>query len=262
MSDWLKTRTLGRPVGVDRDARVINGFVVAQEGEFKSEGRGEFDGDSLRSIAKLMRRSPKGLKSRFAHPDESNDGLGKFLGRARDPFIDRLTIDGRTVEAVRADLHFAESASSTPSGDLAGYVMDLAAEDPDALSSSLVGEFEEEFRLEKDGTPTKDAAGRELPPLWRPSRLHASDVVDTGDAVDGLLSASLSAEGLPNEVVFKAAELLRAQFANKDRQFVHARLSAWCARVLDHYWPAKLSDSDVATATLRIRHEVDALLAD
>ena len=67
---------------------------------------------------------------------------------------------------------------------------------------------------------------------------------------------------MPNEVVFKAAELLRAQFANKDRQFVHARLSAWCARVLDHYWPAKLSDSDVATATLRIRHEVDALLAD
>jgi hypothetical protein len=265
MTEWLKTRTTGRPVEVDRDAGVLRGYVVAQEGPFKSEGRGEFDGKSLRTIARLMRREPKGLKSRFAHPDMSNDGLGKYLGRARDPFMDTVTIlrDGESVqlEAVRADLHFADSASATPSGDLAGYVMDLASEDSDAISSSLVLEREVEYRLEKDGTPRKDDDGNELPPLWRPLRLHASDIVDTGDAVDGLLSASLSAEGLPNEVVYRAAELLRSQFAGKDREFVQHRLSAWCERVLDHYWPDTVENAPaLTTAALQQRFDLDNLL--
>ena len=238
--EWLKAQTSGRPIEVDRDNGIIRGFVVAQEGPFKSEGRGEFDGKSLRSIVSLMKAAPGGLKSRFTHPDMSNDGLGKFLGRARKPSLDKATIerDGKKMEvaAVRADLHIAESAYKTPSGDLATYVMDLASEDPDALSSSLVLTYEDEVRLEKDGTRKKDENGEPLPPIWRPTRLHASDVVDTGDAVDGLLAASLTGEGLPDEVVRKAAALLKQQFSGKTREFVEPRLRAWCDRVIEHYF--------------------------
>jgi len=87
---------------------VINGFVVAQAGPFKSEGRGEFDHKSLATIRRLINASPKGLKSRFTHPDMSNDGIGKLLGRVTGAFTDTLILerDGEkvAVEAVRADL--------------------------------------------------------------------------------------------------------------------------------------------------------------
>lgn len=241
---WLKAAVSGRPVGVDRDAKALRGYVVAQEGPFKS-GRGEFDGRALRQIAQLMRREPKGLKSRFTHPDLSSDGLGKHLGRARNPWMDTIETPAGPREAVRADLHFAESAFNTPSGDLASYVMDLATEDPDAISSSLVIEPQEEHRLNRDGTQKVDDDGNPMPPLWRPVRLHASDIVNEGDAVDGLLSAQLSAEGLPDAVVRQAAELLKSQFGDKDRQFVEPRLLGWVQTVLDHYWPHEpVSDED------------------
>jgi hypothetical protein len=45
---WLSARPRAAPVGVDREAKVIRGYVVAQEGPFKSAGRGEFDTAALK----------------------------------------------------------------------------------------------------------------------------------------------------------------------------------------------------------------------
>jgi len=254
---WLRAPASGRPIGVDRELKTINGFVVAQAGPFKSEGRGEFDGKSLSMIRRQINATPKGLKSRFTHPNLSSDGLGKFLGRASGAFQDTLILERGgekvAVEAVRANLKFSDSAFNTPGGDLATYVMDLAESDPDALSSSLVLETDEEIRLDAKGRRATDVDGRELPPLWRPTKLHASDIVDVGDAVDGLLSAQLSADGLPDEIVRKAAAMLREQFGGKPREFVEPRLNAWVERVLSHYWPVELadkSDEEAAAAEL------------
>ena len=233
----------GRRIGVDRKEAVIRGYVLALEGPFKSEGRGEFDGESLRTILTLTQAAPNGLKSRFSHPDLSGDGLSKFLGRVRDPWMDTITIrESRStlktnpVAAVRGDLHFDKTALEEPVGGgkpLGIYVMDLAESDPDAISSSLVLEVDEEFRLDQRGLPARGDDGNPLPPLWRPTAIHASDVVGEGDAVDGLLSAQLTAEGLPDAVVRKAAELMNRQFAGKDRQFIEQRCTAWLARYLD-----------------------------
>jgi len=71
-----------------------------------------------------------GIKSRFTHPGLSGDGLGSFLGRAKNAVVDG--------DVVRADLHLATSAHDTPDGDLASYVMKLAAEDPEAFGTSIV----------------------------------------------------------------------------------------------------------------------------
>src|SRR5688572_71622 len=90
-TDRLRAGAKGRPIGVDRDNKVIRGYVVAQLGPFKSEGRGEFDEKSLAMIQELYKGAPAGLKARFAHPSESNDGLGKFLGRSRDAFLSTTT---------------------------------------------------------------------------------------------------------------------------------------------------------------------------
>jgi hypothetical protein len=197
---WLRSNVTAPLVSVDREHNVIRGYVVAQQGPFKTPGRGEFDEQSLKTIVKLINATPKGLKSRFAHPSLSEDGIGKFLGRAREARLDK--------DRVRADLHLDPSSFSTPSGDLGGYVMDLADSDPDAFSSSLVLKADKLKRTDKQGRPQKDEEGNELPPLWRPTELHASDVVDEGDAVDGFLST----DSLPDAVLRRGAQLLDQQF--------------------------------------------------
>lgn len=231
-----------RPVGVDRENEVILGYIVAQEGPFKTPGRGEFDKQAIGSLVKLGNAHAKGLKSRFGHPTLSNDGLGAYLGRLKSFRKDFLEVDDaeaeggkRRISIVRADLHFDPSAHSTPSGDLSTYLMDRIESDPSSLSSSVVIETDEEYRLDAKGRPQLDAEGNPLPPLWRPKRLHASDVVDTGDAVDGLLG--LSADGLPDAVVRQASELLDAQFAGQPPEVVKARCLAWLDRYLGYRYP-------------------------
>jgi hypothetical protein len=229
----LRVASVGRPVAVDRKAGMLRGYVVAQLGPFKSPGRGEFDVQSLEILRDLGNAQRQGVKSRFSHPTECDDGLGKFLGRARNfELSETITRDGKTVPAVRADLHFDATALDTPVGGgkpLGEYVLDLAESDPDALSSSVVIRSKREYRLNSDGTRVKDpATGEDLPPLWRPFSLWATDVVDTGDAVDGILS------GLPNGIIWKGAELLDSTFPDLTREELSARLEEWLQRYLSH----------------------------
>ncbi len=188
MIESLRFNTPSGMIGVDSEAAVIKGYIVAATGVFKS-GRGEFDGTSLRAAYKLMKSSPSGIRSRFGHPTPQSDGLGKFLGRAKNPTLDTLP-DG--TEVLRADLHIDPTAlEMAPMGatPLGAYVLALAKSDSGALSSSLQLTVDREFRLDSKGRPKLAADGSPLPPLWRPTSLLASDLVDEGDAVPSLLSA-------------------------------------------------------------------------
>ena len=255
--DWLRASP-SQPmlVGVDREANALRGFVVAQEGIFKDR-RGEFDLKSLKQINALMNKAaPAGLKSRFAHPTLSGDGLGKFLGRAKNPRLDSVEIkkDGKPMllHAVRADLYFNQTALEEPPGGgkpLGLYIMDLAESDPDALSSSLVLNTDQEERLDpKTGRPQLDETGEPLPPLWRPTRLHATDLVDTGAAVDGLLSTQgLAFEGLPDDLVRQGSAMLSKAFPNATREVIRARFGSW----LETYLSYRFGDEDDTPAELR-----------
>jgi len=117
------------PVRVDMDARVINGYAVVTSGEALGHELW-LDQEFIESVAEAGNASEHGIKSRFTHPDLSGDGLGKALGRTRD-----FVVDGNRV---LANLHMLKAASKSPSGDLAGYVLDLAAEDPEAFGASIV----------------------------------------------------------------------------------------------------------------------------
>jgi hypothetical protein len=218
-----------RPVRVDKDNKVIYGYVVAQEGPFK-DLRGEFDEKALKMIVSQMRGNQKGLRSRFTHPSMSDDGLGKYLGRAKNAWLDRSS----RVLMVRADLHLSESSFDTPSGDLGNYILNLAAEDSDALSSSLVLEAEEEYRLNPDKTPMRSDDGEMLPPLWRPKKLWATDIVDTGAAVDGLLSAQLSPIDLPGAEQRLAWSAMQRLFATEPDDVIRARVDAFLEKFLDY----------------------------
>jgi len=239
--DWLRANPESKmQVGVDREKNILHGFVVAQEGVFKDR-RGEFDLKSLKQINALMNKAgAAGLKSNFGHATLSADGLGKYLGRAKNPRLDSVSVkvDGETrlLHAVRADLHFTQTALEEPPGGgkpLGVYVMDLAESDPDAISSSLVLQAGQEEQLDEKKRPKLDANGEPLPPLWRPSKLHASDIVSVGAAVDGLLSAhGLSVEGLPDELLFRVSELLAAAFPGASREVISARVDQWKERYL------------------------------
>lgn len=244
---WLRAGAKGEIVGVDREAKVVRGYVVAQLGPFKTPGRGEFDEKSLDSIVSLMNaRMPTGAKSRFSHPSESDDGLGKFLGRAKNA--------RREGDKVRADLHLSPVAFTSPSGNLGDYVLDLAESDPAAFGSSLVLQTDREFRLEKDGTRSKGLDGEDLPPLWRPTAIHASDVVDDGDAVhDGFLSAgAVDFESLPDAIQRKGWELLDRVFAGHARDVTESRVLAYLSRYLQNrYGTENLPDVDTLRRKLR-----------
>jgi hypothetical protein len=248
---WLKVGgTKSRPVGVDRDAKILRGYVVVQQGPIK-DGRGEFDAEGLQQTADLINASASGVKSRFTHPSLSSDGLGKFLGRAKNASVG----DGQ----VRADLHFAESAFNTPSGDLAGYVMDLAEEDSDALSSSIVVKPKEVYRTTKDGKREVGENGQSLPPLWYPQKILASDIVDEGAAVDGLLAAGIDVDELPDAVLYAASELLNRQFPKMDREELHAKAEAFLRRYLDNrYGVEKVPQPDPFKLRARIyQNDID-----
>ena len=225
--------------GVDRERGVIRGYVVAQLGAFKSDGRGEFDQRSLEEIIKLWPAA--GLKVRFAHPNESSDGLGKYLGRAKDPYLGTATVDRdgvpTQIPAVRADLHLDPTSRKTPSGDLGGYVLDLAASDPGAISSSLVLTRDEEFRVNPDGTPQLSPAGDPLPPLWRPKRLYASDIVEEGDAVDGLLEPT--SRRYTRDYLSRGEAILNDLFAGQPAAVVRARCLAYLGRYLSRRFEGK-----------------------
>jgi len=228
---WLRAGLARGAAQVDRAAGVIRGYTVAQMGPFKS-GRGEFDAAGLRQAARLM-GGPRGVKSRFTHPTLSGDGLGKFLGRAKDARVE----GGK----LKADLHLSPTSRNTPSGDLGGYVMDLAESDPDAFGSSLVLKAREDLRLDGKGRPAVGPDGEELPPLWWPEEIHASDVVDEGDAVhDGFLGvppevvAALLAGDLPDGFVRAGSALLDSVFGkDAPRALVEGRATAWLARYLE-----------------------------
>lgn len=231
---WLRANVIAPQLGIDRQAGVIRGMVLAQEGPFKTTGRGEFNAHGIAKVAQLAGLKQGGLKSRFTHPTLSDDGLGKFLGRVRDVRVDKVRVnDRKTIAAARGDLYFDKSAYKTPHGDLANYVMDLAESDKGAISSSLVLQIDEEYRLDTNGNPEADTSGEPLPPLWHPKELHASDIVDTGDAVDDLLSSSLSIDGLPDAIVRRGSEMLDQFFAEAPREVIEARATAWLQRYLD-----------------------------
>lgn len=245
-----RLETRGRPVGVDREAKVIRGYVVAMAGPFKSEGRGEFDETALSMIVDLYKQLPNGagLKSRFTHPSESNDGLGKFLGRSRGAFLSTcVNADGKDVPCVRADLHLDPSAFATPEGNLGDYILTLAESDAEALSSSLVLSTTKQIRRNDDGTELTGEDGKPLPPLWRPLKLFASDVVDTGDAVDGFLSATATDKPRwTRDYLNQGESLLNTLFAGQTRETVEARCAGFLSRYLDRRYGRKAKKMSAA----------------
>lgn len=173
------------PEGGDYKQGMIRGFAMITKGE--ALGHGMWIDDAFLDQTVEAMKADGSVKSRFTHPSLSGDGLGKFLGRAKNA--------RREGDKVLADLHFSESSHVSPDGDLAKYVMTLAKEDPEAFGASIVFEHDPQLagefagdNLDKDGEfVSPDKANEKNLPHARLRKLYAADIVDEPAAnPDGL----------------------------------------------------------------------------
>ena len=178
---------------------VINGVSIITRGEALGHDLW-VDADFLSDVTAAGNAKNTGLKARFTHPGLSSDGLGTYLGKVHD-----LRTEG---DQVIGDLHFQESATKTPDGDLAAYVMQLAEDAPEDFGISIV--FDHDAVASELHTLENTQGGRFVSPdednknnypHARLQQLRAADVVDSPAAnPDGLFhreqQVAQDAEGL------------------------------------------------------------------
>jgi hypothetical protein len=175
---------------IDRDGGlygfgVINGASIITRGEALGHDLW-VDADFLSDVTAAGNAKNTGLKARFTHPGLSSDGLGTYLGKVHD-----LRTEG---DRVIGDLHFQESATKTPDGNLAEYVMQLAEDAPEDFGISIV--FDHDAAASELHTLENTQGGRFVSPdednrnnypHARLQQLRAADVVDSPAAnPDGL----------------------------------------------------------------------------
>lgn len=127
------------PTGGDQAAGLIRGMAILTRGEAKGHCLW-CDHIMLAQAQAHINATPAGTKARFTHPGASGDGLGKFTGRVKDAELD--------TDVLRGDLHFSSSAHRTPDGDLAGYLLQLAKDDPESFGNSIAFEPDIDAEIE------------------------------------------------------------------------------------------------------------------
>lgn len=206
------------PTRVDRKARVIFGASLMQVGDINDSRPFSVDLKTLQQAQELASRSSNGLKARYTHPNMSSDGMGSYLGRWKN-----LRVDG---DKLRGDLHIADAAFTSPQGDLATYVMDLAESDPEAFGVSLATQLNGADLQQWERNSSDDK-----PERWpmRFEQIRAGDIVDDPAATrGGLFSMDADLRNLPAQ----ATALLSTYFGDAPESAVRARINAF----LDRYF--------------------------
>jgi hypothetical protein len=220
---WLSTGYLSaKPSGrIDRENGIIEGVKVCTEGQASGHGV-HLDGEFIEAVVEKGNEKKQGLKARFGHPNMCSTALGTFLGRHKN-FRTETTRrdDGSKALTAVADLFLSNEAKSTPNGDLYGYVINMAENEPDMFGESIVftpGDYyrrtksgkkaRHQYQIGKDGETLRNSDGQkafkwvdekgddidtdEDPIIHRDyvecKTLHACDVVDDPAANDGLFS--------------------------------------------------------------------------
>ena len=228
------------PARVDRVNNIIFGASIIQAGELNDGDARPWSVDSktLSQVLALAHASRGGVKARFTHPNMSNDGMGSYLGKWQNFEIDA---DGTTI---RADLHIADAAFTSPQGDLGNYVMDMAEQDPEAFGVSIATRLDtadlSAWETSLDGMSKEERKAARWP--MRFSALKAGDIVDTPAATrGGLFSLETDLRNLPAQ----ATALLDAYFSDASPDVVRERINGF----LDRYLSSKGHDMTQPTET-------------
>lgn len=191
------------------------------------DGRPVFaDETTLSQLLSLGKSSPKGVKSRLSHPNMSNDGMGRQLGRFRGW---RMSDDNRQV---LADQHLASFAFRGGDKSIGKMVLDMAEEDPEIFGVSIapVFDLEEMERLKRDDG---------MMPI-RIKKLIAADIVDEPAATRGGLfgDSPFSIATAPH----KATEALNTLFADAGEEVIRARVNGFLNSYLATRFGGQVND--------------------
>lgn len=232
-------RGLPEEARVDRERRVIYGVSIIELGPLNAPDERPWFADetTLQQVLTLGRAFPKGVKSRLTHPNMSNDGMGRQLGRFRNW---RMSDDG---QRVLADEHLASFAFRGGENSIGGLVLDMAEEDPGAFGVSLAPVWDDK---EMQRLRTRDG---KMPMRFK--KLIAVDIVDEPAATRGGLfgDAPLSIGTAPH----KATHALDTLFADASEDVIRDRVSSFLNTYLasrfggqDHPSEAQMSESNKA----------------
>ena len=212
----------GAPEQIDRENGVLRGVKVIELGPLKDGDPRPYyvDVTTLEQVVELGNRPNKGIKSRFTHPNMSEDGLGKQLGKQKN-----FSIQGN---AAIADFHLGSSARKEHSD----HVFDMAAEAPEDIGLSIVAVFDEEAM---ESEANEDG----LQPI-RLTGLRAVDFVGEGAATDGLFDLD-DRSGIPAAVT----QFLDTYFADSDPEDVADRALG----LLRRYYSRDFSRGDYEMTT-------------
>jgi hypothetical protein len=113
-----------QPKGIAGQSFISNGYETIAV-------RIETGIDFIDSLVSLSAKFPeKGQKARFGHPGICDEQLGKHVG-----YITNIRKEG---DGAVGDITLSKSAQISPDGNLYEYVLQKAAEDPDAIMMSIV----------------------------------------------------------------------------------------------------------------------------
>lgn len=192
---WFKTgrtTTTNLSENVDAENGILRNVVLCQEGESKGHGT-HLEKSFIQDIVKLAKG--REIKSRFGHPNMSNEALGTYLGNFKN--ISYRENDKGIGQAI-GDLHLAQSSKETPNGDLWNYVTKAAQEHPDMFGSSIVFKPGKNYYYNSEGEKVYGSYWKCYEAEDNPDKkvyetiteLLATDLVDEGAATDSLFSAS------------------------------------------------------------------------
>ena len=197
---WMSTGYLtSAPTGeIDHEQGIIRGVKVCTEGPAVGHGV-SLDAEFVGSVVAFGNAKKQGVKARFGHPNMCGTALGTFLGRHKNFRTETTTRDdGSKAATAIADLFLSNEAKDTPNGDLHGYVLGMAENEPDVFGQSIVFTPGQPYRRDQDGNKVlrytdegdqngafNDAPG---PDFAECAELHACDCVDDPAANDGLFS--------------------------------------------------------------------------
>ena len=152
---------------IDEATGVLQKVIVAQAGKVKSYFE-QIDATTLSQIEKLGNAKESGVKARFGHPNMCSSSFGTYIGRFKN-----FQVDGGKVYG---DLHLDDVCKESPSGNLFGYILKMAKNNPDMFGASIAF------------IPAEPAISGDEYPATRVEELLATDLVDDPAATNSLFA--------------------------------------------------------------------------
>lgn len=181
MSKPLKTKFLRsnsvkqENLNVDKESGLIKNIAIITEGPALGHGF-HIDREFVEETVRQGNAKPKGLKSRFGHPNMSSTALGTFLGRLKNFKLDK---NKEGLAVARADLQLSDAADP----DKKNHVLEMADKEPDMFGASISFKIGDIFRKDEKGKKIsiandkfRDTPGPDFIEL---EELRAGDLVDS-----------------------------------------------------------------------------------